>query len=436
MAGMSFHIDASNYCDELSTFVQASPSSYHAAQQVASALEAAGFVRLVEEEPWKGSDLPARGLTVRDGAVIAWILPAEVGERTGFRVVGSHTDSPALKLKPAGALDREGYGMVNAEVYGGPLLNSWLDREVGLAGRLVTKDGRSHLVRTGPIARTAQLAPHLDRSVDQNLHLDKQGHMLPIFTISGTGPRQLEEHLCELAGIAPAELGGFDVLTYATEVPARFGLSGEFFASSRLDNLSSVFASLSAFLAAARGESGAAQGDVLVLAAFDHEEVGSETRSGAAGPFLADVLTRLSACFGWDDAAARAALSRSACVSADAGHAVHPNYAGMHDPGVRPLLNGGPLLKLNANQRYASDARGTALWRRACEAAGVESQDFVSNNAVPCGSTIGPITATRLGMLTVDVGQPLLSMHSAREMAGVEDGPALARALAAFWAGA
>ncbi|MDO4792287.1 MAG: M18 family aminopeptidase [Buchananella hordeovulneris] len=431
---MSFSIDSTDYCAALADFVQASPSSYHAAAEVARQLKEVGFTALVEEGPWR-EELPNRGLVVRDGAVIAWMLPAAVDETTGFRVVGSHTDSPALKLKPAGALSREGYGLVNAEIYGGPLLNSWLDREVGLAGRLVTKEGHSQLVKTGPIARTAQLAPHLDRSVNEKLTLDRQGHMLPIFGMGAFEPRQLETLLCRLAGIEPDELGGFDVFTYTTEAPARFGVENEFFASSRLDNLSSVFASLTAFLAAARGEFPLG-GDVLVLAAFDHEEVGSETRSGAAGPFLADVLSRLSACFGWDDAAARAAIARSSCVSADAGHAVHPNYASMHDPSVRPLLGGGPLLKINANQRYVTDARGAALWLRACQAAGVPSQEFVSNNSVPCGSTIGPITATRLGMVTVDVGQPLLAMHSAREMAGVEDGPMFSRALAAYWAGA
>jgi aspartyl aminopeptidase len=206
-----------------------------------------------------------------------------------------------------------------------------------------------------------------------------------------------------------------------------FGPRQEFFASGRLDNLSSVHASLSALLAAGDAE------HIAVLAAFDHEEIGSGSRSGAAGPILSDVLTRIAHGLGASVDQQHRALAKSFCVSSDAGHAVHPNYAGRHDPANHPLLNAGPLLKINANQRYATDAAGAALWRRACDRAGVATQEFVSNNTVPCGSTIGPLTATRIGIPTVDVGIPLLSMHSARELAGVEDPVALARAIEAFF---
>ena len=291
-------------------------------------------------------------------------------------------------------------------------------------------------MRTGPIARVAQIAPHLDRSVNDTLHLDRQTHLLPLWSLAGpdAAPDAVETHLCEIAGIDPAELAGHDVLTYPTQAPARFGRDGEFLASSRLDNLSSVHAGLVALEALAAA--GTELAEPVILVAFDHEEVGSDTRSGAGGPFLETLLRRLARALGVSGDGLEALLARSTCVSADAGHSVHPAYAHLHDPAVQPLINHGPLLKINAQQRYATDAAGAAIWARACTAAGVPSQDFVSNNAVPCGSTIGPITATRLGITTVDVGVPLLSMHSAREMGGVKDGPWLAQALHAYWQGA
>ena len=309
------------------------------------------------------------------------------------------------------------------------MLNSWLDREIGLAGRLVTMGGGRHLVRTRPILRIPQLAPHLDRSVNDNLHLDKQENLMPVAGV-GDGPADVLGALCAQARIEREELAHFDVMAFPTESPAVFGLADDLFAAPRMDNLSSVFAGLTALLDAAPGS------DIAVLACFDHEEVGSSTRSGASGPFLADVLRRLAGLVGVRDDAYAAMLARSVLVSADAGHAVHPNYALKHDPNHLPVANGGPLLKINANQRYATDGVGAAVWLRSCEAAEVASQPFVSNNSVPCGSTIGPLTATRLGITTVDVGIPLLSMHSARELCGVDDPWYLTRALAAFWAGA
>ena len=427
--------DVDAYTAGLIDFVTASPSSYHAAAEAARRLGAVGFRRVEETAAW-GRDLPGRGCVVRDGALIAWMLPERPTGRTGVRIVGAHTDSPALKLKPSAALSGCGYQLINAEVYGGPLLASFLDRELGLAGRLTTRDGAVHLVRTGPIARVAQIAPHLDRSVNDTLHLDRQTHLLPLWSLAepDAAPDAVETHLCEIAGIDPAELAGHDVLTYPTQAPARFGRDGEFLASSRLDNLSSVHAGLVALEALAAA--GTAPAAPVILVAFDHEEVGSDTRSGAGGPFLETLLRRLARALGVSGDGLDALLARSTCVSADAGHSVHPSYAHLHDPAVQPLINHGPLLKINAQQRYATDAAGAAIWARACTAAGVPSQDFVSNNTVPCGSTIGPITATRLGITTVDVGVPLLSMHSAREMCGVKDGPWLAQALHAYWQGA
>jgi aspartyl aminopeptidase len=420
MAPMASHIE------DLAAFVAASPTSYHAAAHIASRLGEAQYAPLRETDAWQPDH---RAYAVRDGAVIAWRVPDGWRPEDGIRIVGSHTDSPALKLKPNPVLSSAGWGQLGVEVYGGPLLGTWLDRELGLAGRLVTRDGEVHLVATGPILRVPHLAPHLDRTLADHVQLDRQRHLQPVYAV-GTGPDPYEL-LLDAAGATGSELASYDVFCYPTQPSAVFGVRGEFFASWRLDNLSSVHASLTAFL----DEASAGQ-SLAVFAAFDHEEVGSATRSGASGPFLADVLRRITAGLGLDDATHLQALAASSCVSADAGHAVHPNYAEHHDPGNRPLPNRGPLLKLNAQQRYASDATGSALWYAACRAAGVPTQEFVSNNAVPCGSTIGPLTATRLGIVTVDVGIPLLSMHSARELCGVDDPGHLAAALVSYWAGA
>ncbi len=416
------------HADDFIDFVAASPSSYHAAEEGARRLAAAGFTEQDEAEAWDASE--GGHYLVRDGALMAWWVPAGAGPRSRFRVVGSHTDSPTFKLKPDPLLNQQGYSQVGVEVYGGPLLNSWLDRELGVAGRIATTDGTVHTVRTGPVMRIPQLAVHLDRGVNDNgLKLDKQQHTAPLADlVAGTSVLDL---VAEAAGLRPRDIAGHDLVAYTCERGGYFGDFGQFLASSRMDNLTSVHASLTALTELAA--SGGASTDVAVLAAFDHEEIGSGSRSGAAGPVLEDVLRRTALALGATADQVVAMVSGSSCISADAGHAVHPSYPGHHDPANRPILGGGPLLKINANQRYSTDAVGSALWRRACAEGGVRTQPFVSNNAIPCGSTIGPLTATRLGMLVVDVGTPLLSMHSAREMCATDDLRDLALALAGFW---
>ena len=420
-------VPASDHTRDIISFVEASPTSYHAAAELAQRLERTGFHRLDETEAW--SSVEGRHYVVRDGAVIAWITPAKVTPRLGVRIVGSHTDSPSFKLKPNATVTNQGWQQVGMEVYGGGLLNSWLDRDLGLSGRLVTRDGQAHLVRTGPILRISQLAPHLDRTVNDDLKLDRQRHLMPILSV-GRPDLDVEDLLCEAAEIKREELAFHDVFAYLTQSPAIIGPYGEFLASQRMDNLSSVHSSVAAFVDVKP------TADIAVMACFDHEEVGSATRSGACGPFLEDILVRIAEGMGITGASYRAMIARSSCVSSDAGHGVHPNYVEKFDPANHPLLNEGSLLKINANQRYATDGVGGALWQRACTAAGVPTQDFVSNNSVPCGSTIGPLTATRLGMLTVDVGVPLMSMHSTRELAGTADLAYLSKALGAYWAGA
>jgi aspartyl aminopeptidase len=419
-------VSPTEHIADLAAFVQASPSSYHAAAEGARRLVAAGFVEQDETAAWDST--PGGHYLIRDGALLAWRVPEGAGPTTGFRVLGAHTDSPTFKLKPRPDLGAWGWQQLGVEVYGGPLLNSWLDRELGLAGRIALSDGSVRLLRTGPLLRIPQLAVHLDRGVnDEGLRLDKQQHTAPVWSVGHRGLSVLD-HLAEVVGCTRTEIDGYDLVAFDTAAPAVFGPHGEFFASGRLDNLSSVHAGLVALVASEGG------GHVELVAAFDHEEVGSGSRSGAAGPLLADVVSRTLGALGASADQQHRALARSVCLSADAGHALHPNYAGRHDPANQPVLNGGPLLKLNANQRYASDALGTALWRRVCRRSGVPTQEFVSHNAIPCGSTIGPLTATRLGMATVDVGIPLLSMHSARELAGTQDPASLSLAIGEFFA--
>ena len=413
----------SSHLDDLAAFVTASPTSYHAASSMASRLADAGFVPVDEKGRFpRGA---GRFFVVRHGAVIAWRQPERIDEATGLRVVGAHTDSPALKVKPEASFSFRGWGLGASGAE--PLDFAVETKELGIAGRIITRDGAQHLVRLDSVARLPQLAIHLDRSVNDGLRLDRQTHTQPVFTLDAEP--DLLAALAEQAGVRSSDVLGHDLFTYLSQPPARFGLRNEFFASSRLDNLSSTHAGLTAIEDLGDGD------DLVLLAAFDHEEIGSATSSGAAGPFLEDVLERIVSVAGCDLDATKALLARGSCISADAGHLVHPNYSQHHDPHVDLVPNGGPMLKVNANQRYATDAVGEALWLQACEAAGVPSQVFVSNNAMPCGSTIGPITATRLGMVTVDVGIGLLSMHSAREMCGVDDPHHLAAALRAYLEG-
>ncbi|GAA2866310.1 M18 family aminopeptidase [Microbacterium arabinogalactanolyticum] len=425
------------HASDLADFVAASPSSYHAAEEVARRLQQAGFARLDETDAWP-TQAGGRFVVVRDGAAIGWVVPSDATATTPVHVLGAHTDSPGLKLKPKPTTGSHGWLQAAVEVYGGPLLNSWLDRELRLAGRLALADGRVVLAATGPLLRLPQLAIHLDRSANEGFSLDKQTGTQPVWGLGDAASADILGELAAAAGVDASEIRGYDAVVADAARGAVFGKDDAFFASGRLDDLASVHAGVVALIEASEAMADGALSmskQIPVLAAFDHEELGSASRSGAAGPFLEDVLVRLYASFGADAIHQRRALAASWHLSSDVGHSVHPNFAHKHDPVVQPLLGSGPILKINANQRYATDAVGAAAWAGWCESAGVGYQEFVSNNAVPCGSTIGPITATRLGIRTVDIGIPILSMHSARELAGVGDLYDLSRVARAFFAG-
>ncbi len=418
--------DALDHARDFADFIVDSPTSYHAAAEVAERLIDAGYVDQSETDSWDAS--PGGHVVVRDGAVIAYRVPDQLTDEPSFRIVGAHTDSPGFKLKPNPDHVTEGWRQVGAEVYGGPLLNSWLDRDLGVAGRVLFTDGRTYLTSTRALLRIPQLAPHLDRSVNESLHLDRQRHMMPVLGLMSHSSGDVLSLLAAYLQKSSDDIDGHDLFLVPTEPPAVLGADGELFASWRLDNLSSVHAGLVALLQAEP-----ADGCVEVLACFDHEEIGSASRSGAGGTFLSEVLRRTMRALGVDGDERHRMFARSWIVSADAGHSVHPNYPEYHDPDARPVAGDGPLLKINASQRYTTEGPGEHMWAEACRAADVPWQPFVSNNAVSCGSTIGPITATRLGIRSIDVGIPLLSMHSARELCAVDDLLWLAGALEAFF---
>ena len=413
--------------DDLLAFIAASPSPYHAVATAAARLEAAGFKPLDEAEAW--DDVDGARYVVRGGALVAWRLPSEAPPHAGFRVVGAHTDSPNLRLKPHPDTGNVGWRQLAVEIYGGALLNSWLDRDLGLSGRLALRDGTVRLLLIDrPLARVPQLAIHLDRDVNERgLMLDRQAHVSPVWGLGPVDEGQLVRLVAAEAGVDAGDVAGFDLMLHDLTPPARLGAEQELIASARLDNQFSCWAGIEALSTAT------AAGDVVpVVCLFDHEEVGSASTTGAAGPLLETVVDRLVTVRGGGADARHRALVRSVCLSADMAHAVHPNYPDRHEPGHRPRPNAGPVLKVNTNQRYATDAVSQAAFTRACEQAGVPWQVFVSRNNVPCGSTIGPITATRLGLATVDVGCAQLSMHSARELAGADDPGYLLAALTAF----
>ncbi|WP_216379406.1 M18 family aminopeptidase [Arcanobacterium phocae] len=420
-----------SYAQAFGEFIAESPTSYHAAEQVANQLVAAGFDRCEQTEAWPHI---SRGVMVIAGAVVAWQLPEKFTAHTGARIVGSHTDSPSFKIKPVATSTVAGYSQVNVEVYGGPLLNSWLNRDLGIAGQIVTTDGERHLVKTDALMTIPQLAPHLDRSQNDDLKLSRQRDYHPVWAVDEA---DVMEYICASAGIDAEHVAGTDLYAYDTAGSRIYGGPNKdaFFCSGRQDNLTSVFASLQAFLAVAQAEK--THDDVLIFVAFDHEEVGSGTPTGASGPILESTLRRIvdSSELAGDEGYWRF-IAQSSCISADAGHAINPNQVEKHDPAHHPILGGGPLLKINSQQRYATDAIGSAAWLRAAHQAGVQTQEFVSNNDVPCGTTIGPLTATRFGMTTVDVGVAMLSMHSVREITNPADLLDMAKILEAYWVGA
>ena len=429
---------------DLLAFLGDSPTPFHAVANAVVRLQAAGFRALAETDDWSRL-APGRYAFVHGGSsVLAFVIPKKK-RIAGFRIVGAHTDSPNLRLKPTPEYTKEGYAQLGVEVYGGALLNSWLDRDLSLAGRvfLATDGGakstkkqppvESRLVRfKRPMLRVAQLAIHLDRDVnDKGVVLNKQEHLAPIFGLASEDGKSLKAMVAEELEVPAERIVGTELMLYDVVRPTLGGRSRELVFSARLDNLGMSHAAIRALIDAA--PAAAADDLVPVAALFDHEEVGSESAYGAHSGFLPRALERIILGRGGSREDYHRALAGSLCVSADMAHAVHPNYESRHEARHKPVLNGGPVIKINAQQRYATSGGTAALFRDLCARADVPVQHYVNRTDLPCGSTIGPIASTLLGIRTVDVGSSMLSMHSVRELAGAKDPAMMTRVMTAFY---
>ncbi|WP_068272867.1 M18 family aminopeptidase [Aldersonia kunmingensis] len=409
-------------------FIDSSPSPFHVCGTVAAELSAHGFVRLAERDAWPSK--PGRYYVLRGGSLVAWATTDD--PTRPFRVVGGHTDSPNLRVKQHPDLSSAGWQLVGLEPYGGAWLNSWLDRDLGLSGRVAvrdTKGARQQLVRVDrPILRVPQLAIHLSED-RKGVQLDPQRHLNAVWGV-GTSARSFTEFIATEAGADPADILGWELMTHDLAPSGRIGVDYELVSAPRLDNQGTCYAGTQALISAADR----ATDRIPVLALFDHEEVGSTSDRGAQSDLLITVLERIVLARGGDREAFLRTMADSVCASGDMAHATHPNYAERHEPAHRIEVNGGPVLKVNQNLRYATDAVGAGAFAMACEQAGVPLQRYVHRADLPCGSTIGPLTAARTGMSTVDVGAAQLAMHSSRELMGANDVAAYAEALAAFLA--
>ncbi len=418
------------------TYIDASPSPFHACAEAAARLEAAGFTALAEVDAWPAA--PGRHFVQRGGSLVAWQTAAEHTPATGFRMIGAHTDSPNLRIKPHPDAGRVGCQQLAVEVYGGALLNSWLDRDLGLSGRVVLRGATGPeerlLLVDRPICRVPQLAIHLDREITANgLLLNAQQHLSPIWGLGDVTPGGFAAFVAGQLDVEPSAILAWDLMLHDVVPSAVIGADDELISAPRLDNLCSSWAGLEALLAVA-DEGASAPRQVPLLVLFDHEEIGSTSNRGAASALLPAITERIVRGLGGDREDHLRALAASVCCSADMAHATHPNYADRHEPGHQIALNGGPVLKVNSNVRYASDASSSASFVLACEQAGVPLQRYAHRSDLPCGSTIGPITAAAMGVATVDIGAPQLAMHSARELCGAADPGHYTAAMTAFLA--
>lgn len=412
-------------------FLDASPTPFHAVQEMSRRLIGSGFRRLDEKQPWRVLAGEKCFVTRNDSSLIAFQLAGSPAQDNGFRIIGAHTDSPCLKIKPNPEISAHGFYQLGVEVYGGALLAPWFDRDLSLAGRVtyrVNGQQESSLIDfRRPIATIPNLAIHLNRSANEGWRINAQTELPPILAQLSLGEcadfrLSLNEQLQREHGINADVILDFELALYDTQKAAIIGFNDDFIAGARLDNLMSCYAGLEALLAVENGEN-------VMLVCNDHEEVGSASSSGADGPFLKQVLRRL---MGSHDDFVRC-IQHSLFVSADNAHGLHPNYADRHDAHHAPLLNGGPVIKINANQRYATNSETAGFFRHLCQDNEVPVQTFSVRSDMACGSTIGPITAAQLGIRTVDIGLPTFAMHSIRELAGSRDLASMVKVLTAFF---
>jgi aspartyl aminopeptidase len=424
-------MNESEFNNGLLEFLADSPTPFHAVKQLKQLLTAQGFEQLAEDSSWSLKP-GGRYFVVRNGSSIVAIRTGPVHPTDGgLRLIGTHTDSPCLKIKPAPEISRQGFLQLSVEIYGGVLLSPWFDRDLSLAGRVTCRmeNGEINSLLTDfrrPVATVPSLAIHLNRDVHKNRTINPQKEVV-LLVSSGDGDSRsfrqllLDQIQHEHANIPVAEVLDYEINCYDVQPPAIIGLNDDFIAASRLDNLLSCYAACRSIIDTS-GDTSA------VMVCNDHEEVGSLSASGAQGPFLRSTLERLC---GTGETMDRA-MDSSVLLSVDNAHAVHPNYEDKHDPQHRPCLNGGPVIKYNANQRYATNSESAALFRNLCQTLDIPVQQIAMRSDMACGSTIGPITAAELGVATVDIGSPQLAMHSVRELTGRNDPTLLYRALKGF----
>ena len=408
---------------DLLNFIDASPSPWHAVNTVERRLAKQGFVQLHETQAWQ---LNAGGsyYVIRAGAsIIAFKLGSKDLTESGFRVVGAHTDSPGLRLKPHAAYGSDGLVRIGVEIYGGPILATFTDRDLSVAGRVTvraTSGFETHLIKfDDALMRLPNLAIHMNREVnDKGLLLNKQTELPLIFGEDEAGikaDKQFLAHIADALKVAPEAILSFELNVFDTQKGVFWGANQEFIADSQLDNLASCHAALTALLATENPDS------TCICAFFDHEEIGSKSASGASGSFLKDIVNRIASSQQSGNEARLRALAQSFFISADMAHAYHPNHPSAYEPCHHVSVNKGVVIKTNANQRYSTNADTTARFITLCEKAGVPYQQYAHRTDLGCGSTIGPIVAANLGIPSIDIGSPMWAMHSIRESAGVLD---------------
>jgi len=413
---------------QLVDFIDGSPTPFHAVANIASLLREAGFHPLSEADDWALNKGEKYFVTRNGSSIIAFVAGSENMLETGIRLAGAHTDSPCLMVKPQPEILSKNYFQLGVEVYGGALLNPWFDRDLSLAGRLVYSDANGQLKQKlinfeEAIAIIPSLAIHLDREANKDRSINAQTDIPPIL-MQAEDKANFRELLAARFLAEGEQVMDYELCFYDIQGAATIGLEKEFFASARLDNLLSCFVATKAIIAADTS-------CTAVLVCNDHEEVGSVSAVGADGPFLESVIERLCAT---DDRLSRTrVLDASLLISCDNAHAVHPNFAGKHDSGHSPSLNGGPVIKVNSSQRYATNGITASLFRQLCAEVDVPVQTFVTRSDLGCGSTIGPVTSAKLGIPTLDVGIPQLAMHSCRELTGALDPLRMTKVLTQFY---
>jgi len=428
-------MDSKVFNQGLLDFLAASPTPFHAVESMLKIFTEHDFKHLKEQDAWNLE--PGKYVVTRnDSSIIAFVLASDKNDviaRSGIRMVGAHTDSPALRVKPNPDIEKKGYLNLGVEVYGGVLLNPWFDRDLSLAGRITYTDDTQTICSTlinfeTPIASIPSLAIHLDREANSSKTVNPQTDLPPLLMKQSktstlkTFNQVLQRQLKQSKDISSDKILGYELSFYDTQKPAIVGLEQEFINSARLDNLLSCYVGMKALV-----ESDGSQFCLLVC--NDHEEVGSASAEGAEGPFLKSVLERTI-----PDAETRfRAIAASMLISTDNAHGIHPNFSDKHDANHGPILNEGPVIKINTNQRYATNSETAGFYRHLCEKNNIPCQTFVVRTDMGCGSTIGPITAKEIGVKTIDVGVPTFAMHSIREMAGTEDALHLNLSLKAFY---